>query len=92
MADPEFFYAIRRLDGPMFDEYGWMEIGHDGDWQVAIDDSESSDVEHDYQIVRMIVEPVDTRTFVLGHDLLEWQRLNGEGARLYAVPISKDPQ
>lgn len=58
---PESFYAIRRTDGEMiYGEYTWLACDGPDDWTVAIEGDEDEAIE--WEIVRMIVEPVARRT------------------------------
>ena len=58
----EEFYAIRRQDGePIYGEFTWITCDNPLDW------SQVEEIEHDepttYELVRMEVHPVVTRTF-----------------------------
>lgn len=58
----ESFYAIRMADGePIYGEYSWMGCLGPDDWTVAEESDHAEPCE--YEIVRMVVEPVTRRTF-----------------------------
>ena len=59
----ESFYAVRRTDGEYMSDYSWQPASHPNDWQYAEDDADCSDEPVEYEIVRMVVEPVAKRTF-----------------------------
>lgn len=69
----ETIYAVRRLDGePIFGDYGWMTVGYPGHWEEASMDSEHDDDEApevEYEMVKMTVEHVASRTFKNGEPL-----------------------
>lgn len=58
----EAFFAIRRTDGePIWGELSWMSADHTDDWTVAEESDHDDPVE--YELVRMVVEPIARRTF-----------------------------
>ena len=62
----ESFYAIRLTDGELiYGEFGWMACNGPDDWTVA--EESDHDQPTEYEIVRMVVEPVARRSF--GEDL-----------------------
>lgn len=60
-AKPEVIYAVRRADGDLLGEYLFCTVDA-GDWTPAEDDSESADDPIEYEMVRMTVEVIATRT------------------------------
>ena len=60
-GEPESFYSIRRTDGELiYGEYAWMSADGPDDWTIAIEGGDDEATE--YEIVRMVVEPVAKRT------------------------------
>lgn len=65
--NPESFYAIRLTSGDqIYGEFSWMECLGPDDWMVAEESDDGPPTE--YEIVRMVVEPVARRTFGLPDD------------------------
>lgn len=61
-AEPESFYAIRLTDGELiYGDYEWMKCDGPDDWTVPDEDTHYEPTE--YEIVRMVVEPIAKRTF-----------------------------
>jgi len=61
MSEPEAFYAIRRTDGDLIHDYGWLGCADAEDWATAEAINHCGATE--YEIVRMVVEPLARRTF-----------------------------
>ncbi len=60
MTERESFYAIRLTDGDLiYDEFKWMECEGPDDWTIAVEADHVDPTE--YEIVKMIVEPIARR-------------------------------
>jgi histidine triad (HIT) family protein len=58
----ESFYAIRRTDGELMGEYGWLQADDPDDWSGADVEIFDGVDPIEFEIVRMIVVPVAKRT------------------------------
>lgn len=66
---PEVLYAVRRQDGEDIGEYSFCVVGSTpGDWSPAEDDADYADEPVVYEMVKMTVEVVGTRTLPKCHD------------------------
>ena len=61
-TEPESFHAIRRCDGEPMGDYLWMRVDGPDVWSPTCDD-DYQDEPVEYEIVRMVVEPIAKRTF-----------------------------
>ncbi len=59
---PEVIYAVRRADGQDIGDYSFVVVSGPGDWTPAEDDADGIDDATVYQLVKMTVEVVATRT------------------------------
>lgn len=59
----EVMHAIRRADGDAMGDYSFIVVDGPGDWQPAIDDAECAEDRVDYELVRMDLTVLGTRTF-----------------------------
>lgn len=59
----EQMYAIRRADGDLMGDYSFIVTGGPDDWQPAADDADCAEDQVEYELVRMDVTVVGSRTF-----------------------------
>lgn len=61
----EVLYAVRRQDGDLLGDYSFVMVGAPTDWAPAEDDADCAEDAGVYEMVKMTVEVIGTRTLPL---------------------------
>lgn len=87
---PEFFYAVRRTDGEEIDDYTIVFASGPDDWS-SVEPYGDEDEPVEYELVKLIVEPVATRTVPGRGEVCEaWQGTPTPGASWVDVVLPTD--
>ena len=65
---PEVIYAVRRTDGELMGDFSFWTVNGPTDWDPTDWDSDDLTDPVEYQMLKMTVEVIDTRTSPRCHD------------------------